>query len=71
MIKAIHTWYDTVPEPKRFLLFFFGIACPFVLAANIGMRLESNVARFIAVGIVGITGAFSVTRVRYIKSGRR
>lgn len=36
MLYRLNSWYDGLLEPRRFLIFFFGIVLPLVMMISLG-----------------------------------
>lgn len=65
--EKLHRWYDRVTPTKRFFLFFYGFAVPFVVSAN-AIFFPNHVIAVIARVVFVITAAFGITRCLYMHS---
>jgi hypothetical protein len=63
----LHQWYDRQPEPRRFYLFFFAVAVPFIVSGNSMFSTNSTVATIARIVFV-LELLFGAIRMVYVHS---
>lgn len=77
-MRSLYRWFDNLPEPKRFMVFLFGLAIPFTLMVNLatfgptvmyGYTRTTVITMFCLVGLMFSIGiALALSRILYLRN---